>query len=171
MNASLKDRPLNGIDVAQVRQDQEAARRDLAAVDRNPRLMAHWVGGTRARIEMGDVIAYLGGSDDFSAMRALLASLAACDVSVIATHAALLGIGLERLSVEAEGHFNAAAYLGVEDAPGPGYQGIRLSVRLRAPGATPEQIERLRRVLEHGSPVGDTLTRVVRTELSLEVEG
>jgi uncharacterized OsmC-like protein len=170
MTTILKDRPLNGIDVAQVRQEQEAARRDLAAVDRNPRLMAHWVGGTRARIEMGDIIAYLGGSDDFSAMRALLASLAACDVSVIATHAALLGIGLERLSVEAEGQFNAAAYLGVEGAPGPGYQGIRLTVRLRAPGATPEQVELLRRVLEHGSPVGDSLRRMVPTDVKLEVE-
>jgi uncharacterized OsmC-like protein len=171
MNPIAADRPLNGIDVAQVRREQEAARRDQAAVDRNPRLMAHWVGGTRARIEMGDVIAYLGGNDDFSAMRALLASLAACDVSVVATRAALLGIALERLSVEAEGSFNAAAYLDVEDAPGPGYRGIRRVVRLRAPGATPEQIELLRRGLEYGSPVGDSLRRVVPTELSLEVEG
>ncbi len=170
MSDAVKELPLNGIDVADIRRAQEQARHDPAAVDRHPQLTAHWVGGTRARIEMGDLILYLGGAGDFSAMRALLAALAACDVNVIATHAALLGIALEQLSVQAEGHFNSAAYLGVDDAPGSGYQAIRLAVRLRAPNATPEQIELLRRRLEHAAPVGDSLARAVPIELKLEVE-
>jgi len=120
---------------------------------------------------MGDLITYMGGNGEPDAMQALLAALAACDVDVIATHAALLGIALEQLSVQAEGQFNVAAYLGVEDAPGPGYQGIRLAVRLCVPNASPEQIDLLRRRLEHGSPVGDSLRRAVPVGLKLEVEG
>jgi len=166
----VQDLPLNGIDVAELRQAQDKARHDPATVDDYPQLTAHWVGGSRARIEMGDLIMYLGDGE-FNAMQALLAALAACDVDVMATHAALLGIALEQLSVQAEGQFNVAAYLGVEDAPGPGYQGIRLAVRLCVPNATPEQIDLLRRRLEHGSPVGDSLRRVVPVGLKLEVEG
>jgi uncharacterized OsmC-like protein len=171
MNTPVTDLTLNGLDIADLRQAQDKARRDPTALDRNPRLVAQWVGGSRARIEMGNLITYLGGEGELNPMRALLAALAACDVDVIVTHATLLGIPLEHLSVEAEGHFNAAAYLGVEDAPGSGYQGIRLMARLRAPDATPEQIDLLRSHLEDGSPVGDSLRRAVPVEVKVELEG
>jgi uncharacterized OsmC-like protein len=36
-------------------------------------------------------------------MRVLLASLAACDVDVVTTHATLLGLEIETLSVEVDG--------------------------------------------------------------------
>jgi uncharacterized OsmC-like protein len=171
MGAAVTNLELNGIDFAGLRQAQNMARRDPASVDRKPRLTAHWVGSSRSRIEMGKLITYLGGEGELNPMRALLAALAACDVDVIVTHATLLGIPLEHLSVEAEGHFNAAAYLGVEDAPGSGYQGIRLMARLRAPDATPEQIDLLRSHLEDGSPVGDSLRRAVPVEVKVELEG
>lgn len=171
MSTSVKDLQLNGIDVAAMRQEQEHARRNPAVFDRRPRLTAHWVGGTRARVEKGDLITYMGGDGELNPMQSVLAALAACDVQVIALHAALLGIPLERVSVQAEGCFNVAAYLGVEDAPGPGYQTVRLTVQVRAPDANPEQISRLRSQLEHGSPVGDSLARAVSVEVKLEVEG
>jgi uncharacterized OsmC-like protein len=171
MTTIVNDLHLNGIDVAVMRQEQDQARREPAAFDYHPRLTAHWVGGTRARVEMGDLITHMGGKGEPDAMQALLAALAACDVEVIALHAALLGIPVEHVSVEAEGYFNIAAYLGVEDAPGSGYQTVRLTARLRAPDANPEQISRLRSQLEHSSPVGDSLARAVSLEVKLEVEG
>ena len=171
MATSLNDRQLNGIDVAAKRQEQEQARRDPAAFNQNARLTAHWVGGTRARVEMNDLITYMGGNGEPDAMQGLLAALAACEIEVIALHAALLGIPLEQVSVEAEGSFNIAAYLGVEDAPGSGYQTVRLIARLCAPEATPEQISQLHRQIEHSSPVGDSLVRAVSVDVALEVEG
>jgi uncharacterized OsmC-like protein len=136
----------------------------------NPRLTARWMGGSSARIEMGDATMNLGGHGELDAMAALLAAMAACDIDVIATHATLLGIKLEQLSVRAEGEFNLAAYLGVEEAPGSGYQKIHLVARLRAPDATPEQIDALRRQLELSSPVGDSIRRAVSMEVKLDVE-
>jgi uncharacterized OsmC-like protein len=171
MATIVKDLRLNGIDVAAKRQEQEQARREPAAFDQHARLTAYWVGGTRARVEMDDLITYIGGNGEPDAMPALLAALAACEIEVIALHAALLGIPLEQASVEAEGYFNIAAYLGVEDAPGSGYQTVRLTARLRAPDADPEQISRLRRQVEHGSPVGDSLARAVSVDVELELVG
>ena len=171
MTTLVKDLQLNGIDVAAKRQEQDQARREPARFDQKARLTAHWVGGTRARVEMGDLNLYLGGHGEPDAMQALLAALAACEIEVIALHAALLGIALEQVSVEAEGGFNLAAYLGVEGAPGSGYQTVRLKVRLRAPDANPEQISQLHRQVEHSSPVGDSLVRAVSVDVELEVEG
>ena len=171
MTTIVNDRQLNGIDVAARRQEQEQARRNPAMFDQHARLTAHWVGGTRARVEMDGLITYMGGNGEPDAMQGLLAALAACETEVIALHAALLGIPLEQVSVEAEGSFNIAAYLGVEDAPGSGYQTIRLVARLRAPDANPEQISRLCHQVEHSSPVGDSLVRAVSVDVALEVDG
>lgn len=158
---------LNGLDEAALRDEQVEARQDPAAAERRPQLTAHWVGGTRARVEAGPLCVYFGGEGDFGAMRALLAALAACYVDIIATHATLMNVPLEALSVQAEGAFNAAAYLGVAEAPPPGYRGVRLVVTVHAPGITAEQLARLRHQLEHGSPVGDSLARAVPLTLAL----
>lgn len=103
-------------------------------------------------------------------MQMLLASFAACDVDLIAMHAAFIGLKIESLSIEAAGHFNVASYLGLKDGPAPGYDSISYVVRLRAPGATPEQMEYLREKCEQASPVGDSLTRPIPLKLSLEIE-
>ncbi len=170
MATSVNDRQVNGIDVAAKRQEQEQARRDPAAFNQNARLTAHWVGGTRARVEMDGLITYMGGNGEPDAMQSLLAAVAACEIEVIALHAALLGVPLEQVSVEAEGGFNIAAYLGVEDAPGSGYRTIRLTARLQAPDANPERISRLCHQVEHSSPVGDSLVRAVSVDVALEVD-
>lgn len=111
----------------------------------------------RSRVEFGDKVAHLGGDDDFNAMQMLLAALAACDVDLVAMHASFLGIPVESLAVEATGHFNVRSYLGLEGAPGSGYDHISYTVRISAPGATPEQIAYLSERCERSSPVGDSL--------------
>jgi uncharacterized OsmC-like protein len=103
-------------------------------------------------------------------MQTLLASLAACDVDVVALHAALIGLRVEELSVEATGHFDVRAYLALDEAQGSGYDGISYRVRLRAPGATPEQIADLRERCERSSPVGDSLHRQIPLRLEVEVD-
>ena len=110
----------------------------------------------------------MGGDDDPSAMKMFLACLAACDVEVIATHASLLGLRIEDLEIEASGHFAIRRLLGL-DGPAPGYDRVSYTVRLRAPGATEEQVARLREMCERGSPVGDSFGRSTPPTLKLEV--
>lgn len=97
--------------------------------------------GTRSRIgSKGETIAYMNGEDDdhLNAMVMVLASLASCDVEVITTKAALLGVEIEDLAIEASGHVNVARLVGVDDAPSPGYEEIEYTVHLTAPSATEE---------------------------------
>lgn len=165
MNAAT---PFNGLDVAELQVFRDMAAQDPTKADRNPVLVAHWVGGSRSRIEFGDKVTHLGGDDDFNAMQVLLASLAACDLDLVAMHASFLGIQIESLSVEATGHFNVQSYLGLEGVPGSGYDRISYTVRISAPDATPEQIAYLRERCERSSPVGDSLARAIPLTLAFE---
>ncbi len=160
---------LNGNNVAELNQFIEAVRRDPARADRDPKLVAHWVSGSRSRVECDGKVMYVGGDDELNAMRVLLAALAACDVDMVATHASLMGLQIETLSVEVGGHFNVCAYLGLPDAPGSGYDGVAYTIHARIPSATPEQLIELRRRVEYGSPVGDSLARAIPLKMNFEV--
>jgi uncharacterized OsmC-like protein len=156
-------RQINGVDVEELSDYIESVAADSTKADRNPVVVARWVGGTRAEVTsaLGGPPVYMGGDDDPSAMGMLLRSLAACDVEVIANRAALLGIDLDELTVEARGYFNIKRYLGLEADHGPGYQQVSYAVRVKAKNATPEQLAALGKACVVGSPVGDTLERPV----------
>jgi uncharacterized OsmC-like protein len=153
---------LNGVDVEELRQYIDAVRADAHRADRDPEVIARWVGGMRAEVvsKLGGPSAYIGGDDDPSAMGMLLRALAACDVEVIVTRATLLGLEIGELRVEATGFFNVARYLGVAGADGAGYQRAAYTVHLTSPNATPQQIDELREALA-ASPAGDTFERHV----------
>lgn len=166
MSDRAEDRQVvNGYDVGQLRARRDRFAGDASLTDRNPELVARWVGANRARVEFNGVVTHIGGDGELNAMQSVLAALAACDVEVITFHAALLGIQIEDLSIKASGHFNARALWGFEDAPGAGYDHISCTVQLRAPGATAEQLAQLRERCERSSPVGDTLRRPVHLML------
>ncbi len=160
---------VNGVDVTELLQFKDNVRLDTTKADRNPRVTAHWVGGSRSRVESKGRVVHLGGDDEFNAMQMLLATLAACDVDLISMHAAFLGLRVESLSVEATGHFNLQSYLGLDGAPGSGYDEVSYTVHLSVPGATPEQIDYLRARCERSSPVGDTLKRMIPLKVKFDV--
>lgn len=96
---------LNGIDVEGLKGYVESLRNDPSKADRDPVVVAHWEGDSRSRIEMDERKSlYVGGDDQFSAMAGLLGMLAACDVEVVSIHAALIGLEITDLRVEARGH-------------------------------------------------------------------
>jgi len=152
---------INGVNVDELLEFKNTCKIDPSKADRDPVLVAHWVGGSRSRVEFKDKVVHLGGDDELNPMQMFLATLAACDVDLIAMHASFLGLKIESLSVEATGHFNVRSYLGLEGAPGPGYDGISYTVRLTAPDITPEQIAKLRERCERSSPVGDSMARAI----------
>ncbi|HEY5669093.1 MAG TPA: OsmC family protein [Anaerolineales bacterium] len=156
---------INGINVAELLEFKNICKQDPSKADRDPVLVAHWVGGSRSRVEFKDKVIHLGGDDEFNPMQMFLATLAACDVDLVAMHASFLGIKIESLSVEVTGHFNVRSYLGLEGAPGPGYDSISYTVRLSAPNITPEQVAQLRERCERSSPVGDSMARVIPLKL------
>ncbi|HSG18446.1 MAG TPA: OsmC family protein [Anaerolineae bacterium] len=154
-----------GIDVEPLLAFKDMVREDHTKADRNPTVVAEWVGGDQSKIKMDGIETYLGGEGYLNPMKMLLACLAACDVDLIAMHASFLGLKIKNLAVEASGPFNVQSYLGFEDVPGSGYDGIAYTVWINAPDATQEQIDYLIERCERSSPVGDTLSRPVPLKL------
>jgi len=81
------------------------------------------------------------------------ASLAACCLTVIATHAARLRITLTALEVSIEGESDSRGILGLDDAISAGLSAIRTDVRIGAHDATPEQLDALVQWANGHSPV------------------
>jgi len=156
---------INGINVPKMLELKRLCGQDPTKADHNPTLVGHWIGGSRSRVEFKDRVVNIGGPGNLDAMQMLLASLAACDVDLIAVHASLLGLKIKSLSVEVTGHFNLQAYLGLQAATGSGYDGVAYTVRLSVPGATPAQVAHLRERCERSSPVGDSLARAIPVRL------
>jgi uncharacterized OsmC-like protein len=160
---------INQIDVAQVQAyiDKVSAAPEIA--DREPRVVARWVGDSRSTVTFGEARLHLGGDGELNPMQALLGAFAACDVDLVAMHASLLGVEIIDLWIEAGGRFHVARYLGLDSRQGPGYRDIDYTLHLHVKHATGEQIARLKDLCETSSPVGDTLTRPVTTTLNLDI--
>jgi uncharacterized OsmC-like protein len=165
------DQDINAVNVKELTEYVAERKANPEKCNVSRTLRAEWVGGTRARVysDSGKEL-FVGGEDDFGAMSVALASLLACEVDVIATHATLRGIELEELSLEGTGDFNNARYLGVAREPNPGYKQIGYTVRIRAKNATKDQLEDLVKLCETASPVGDTLSRNVMLNLNVVIE-
>lgn len=160
---------LNGYEAERVKAYVERIRHDRSVADRDPIVVAHWEGASRARIETVRRTGFhLGGDDEFSAMQAIVGALAACDIEVVATHATLLGLEINELHVEAKGHFNVASLFGVESPTDAAYESISYKVVLDAPGASQDQIDRLKQACERSSPVGDSLRKAIPLTLEFE---
>lgn len=163
---------VNGMDVESLNSYVDRVRQDRSVADRNFVAVAHWEGEARSRVEVdGRKSLSLGGNDEFSAMHAVLGALAACDIEVIATHATLAGLEIRDLRVEARGDFNVAPLLGVESPTDAAYEAITYKVVMDAPGATEEQLDRLRQACENFSPVGDSLRKAIPVTFEFESTG
>ena len=156
-----------GFDMEAYTNFKERILEDESNADRDKTAVARWVQGEEARVSLGGKEVTIGADDGLNMMEMLLASFAACDAAVVALHASFMGLKVNGLTVEVNGHFNVAAYIGVEDRPGPGYDRMSVKVHLDAPDATPEQIAYLAHMCEVGSPVGDTLMRKLPAELEI----
>ena len=168
--ATSVGRNINGVDVDELRQYIDRCAIDAGLADRNPEVIARWVGGTRAEVasKTGGPPVYMGGPEDPSAMGMLLRTLAACDVEVVVNTASLLGVEIEDLSIEATGYFNVKQYLGLPAESDAAYQRASYTVRLKTRGATPQQLAAIREAVRDRSPVGQTLERSVPVSVDFE---
>ena len=159
---------INGVNVNKKLEFKALVGKDPSKADTTSALIAHWVGGSRSRVELKDKVTHLGGPGEFDSMQMLLATLAACDIDVIALHASFLGLRIESLSVEATGHFNLRSYLGFFFKQKTAYEMISYTVNISLPSATAEQIAFLRKRCERSSPVRDSLASAIPLKMEFK---
>lgn len=82
------------------------------------------------------------------------AALAACDATCIAMRAATRGINLAALEVTVTSESDNRGMLGLEEKVSAGLQGMRIHVKISAPGTAARELEELVRWACAHSPVG-----------------
>jgi hypothetical protein len=139
--------------------------------DRDPVVVARWAGGERAEVVFpsGEAPVLKGGADEPSAMKMVLASLAALMSTSSRTEPRCSGSRSRVSPWRRLAASTFAATFGIDADSGSGYERVAYAVRLKTRGGTPDQLAELRRACEHASPVGDTLQRNVA--LSLQFDG
>ena len=97
----------------------------------------------------------LGGSDTAPNMvEVVLGAYGCCLTTGYVMNAALRGIELEGVDIQLKGNLDLQGFLGLSDEVPPGYRRVEAKVTLKAPKATPEQLQALHDVVLKTSPVG-----------------
>jgi uncharacterized OsmC-like protein len=120
----------------------------------------------RGHVLVSDEPRSLGGSDSAqSPIEILVSSLATCQAVTYQLWAAELGIAVDRIEVDVEGHIDLRGLLGMDDVPA-GYDLMRVRVRLDGP-EPPERYRELADAVDAHCPVLDVLSRPVAVEREL----
>jgi uncharacterized OsmC-like protein len=107
----------------------------------------------------------LGGNAGPNAVEAVLHALASCLSVGFIYNAAAQGINVESLSFDMEGDLDLRAFLGLSKEIRPGYEGIRLTYRVKS-DASREKIEQLCDYVQKTSPVLDIIRNPVPVSIT-----
>ncbi|BDU07563.1 OsmC family protein [Nocardia cyriacigeorgica] len=110
------------------------------------------------------------GGDDAAAnpVEVYLAALLSCQVVTYRFWAQRLGITVDELSLTAEGDLDVRGFFGLDESVRPGFQQVRVRVRVRGP-ETDERYAELQRAVEAHCPVLDLTTGTTPVHSSLEI--
>lgn len=108
----------------------------------------------------------LGGNAGLNAVEAVLHALASCLAVGFIYNAAAQGISVESLSFDLEGDLDLRAFLGLSKDVRPGYEGIRLTYRVKS-DAPREKIDQLCAYVQETSPVLDIIRNPVPVRVTL----
>ena len=109
-----------------------------------------------------------GGATGVSPGWLLRAGLASCTGSVIAMHAARVGVKLDTLEVTVSSESDVRGMIGVDDKISASLRGLRMNVKIAAANASAEQLREIVQWADAHSPVASTIRE--SPELRLEID-
>jgi len=113
----------------------------------------------------GEPPVLLGANEGANPVEFLLHALAGCVTTTLVLHATARGIHIRELSTELEGDIDLHGLLGLDESVPPGYESIRIRMKVDA-DCPDEELEDLVRYAERHSPVCNTICRPVPVTLS-----
>jgi uncharacterized OsmC-like protein len=117
---------------------------------------------TRKWVVMTDDPDVFGGADAApTPAETLVAALAGCVTSGIATNAALFGVPLDSIEIAMEADIDVRGMLGIDRSVPNGFTDIRYTVTIQSPEAE-DKVRRCKETIDRKSPVRNTLANPVR---------
>lgn len=181
--------PRNGVDVPVLFATLDAVNGNKQLAKFQFRATNRWLAGTHSRTTIrgffgagqehtrekafaydGDHPAVLVGGDNApTPVEFLLHALAACLTAGIGNIAAARGIDLEEVESTVEGNVDLLGLLGLDSSVRNGYQGIRVSFRIKG-DASAEELEKVVMRSKDRSAVYDVLSNGVPVDIKVEAQ-
>jgi uncharacterized OsmC-like protein len=178
----------NGVDVHKLHETVAAVKQNAELASFQFRIQNRWIdcGENRSHVlpfsAGGKVFAHrvgftltadepemlLGADTGANPVEHLLHALASCVTTSTVYHAAARGIKIERIESTLEGDLDLRGFLDLDPTVRKGYQNIRISLQIKAPNATEEQLRELSALGQRYSPVYDTLSKGVKVAITTD---
>jgi uncharacterized OsmC-like protein len=180
----------NGIDVGALLDTIEAIKAEPELARFTFRASTRWHEGTHSRAQVGSFL-HAGAEDDTrqapfqldgdeppvllgrnlgpNAVELVLAALGFCYAVGYVANAAARGITIEEMSYDIEGDIDLRNFLGISTEVRPGFSEIRARARVKASGATEEELTELCAYVQATSPVKDVLANPIPVVTTIEV--
>jgi uncharacterized OsmC-like protein len=148
----------------------EARSTDSAAVAKLERRLIVTVTDPKGRTITTDMVPSVGGTDTAPSPGWLFrASLAACDTTLIAMRAAMLGVELTECQVTIDSESDDQGILGIDPSVPAGPLSIRTRIRAKAKGLGAAELRDLIEWAVAHCPVCDAAKRAVPTSIEIDV--
>jgi uncharacterized OsmC-like protein len=183
---TVKNAPINGLDLAALGELVEAIENDVAKAKAGFQVTTRWAGQTRSesvvdgfdiggqrvarshKIVADEPCELLGTDGAPNPQELLMAAFNACIMVGYVAGASLQGIRLDLVEIRTRGTLDLRGFLGLSDQVAPGYEAIDYEVRIKGDGS-PEQFEEIHRTVMATSPNYFNLSRPIRMNGSLNV--
>jgi len=172
---------LNGLNLDQMLQTQDAIKADPSLAHFEFRARNHWINGGHNRttvkdfygagreddsrsepfvFDNGEPPVLLGNNEGMNPVEFLLHALAGCVTTTTVLHAAARGIQIQELSTELDGTIDLQGLLGLDDSVPVGYEQIRIKLHIKA-DCSEQELDDLISFVQGHSPVCSTVCRPV----------
>ena len=183
---TVKNAPVNGLDLGALGEMVEAIEKDAARAKVDFNVTTRWTGQTRSesvvdgftlageritrshKIVADEPCELLGADTAPNPQELLMAAFNACIMVGYVAGASLKGIDLESVEIRTRGQLDLRGFLGLRDDVAPGYESVDYEVRIKGSGA-PEDFEEIHRTVMATSPNYFNLSRPIKLNGSLRV--
>jgi uncharacterized OsmC-like protein len=178
---------VNDINIPKIKELDQLFRQNPALARATVKVKSAWHRGTKTIVEVGTIEAsgrslfprtrkfvvmtddpdVLGGVDSApTPAETLVAALAGCVTSGIATNAGLFDVPLDRIDIDMEADIDFRGLLGHDKSVRNGFSDIRYTVSIQSP-ASEEKVRKCKETIDRKSPVRDTIANPVNVTSKL----
>ena len=183
---TVKNAPVNGLDLAALGEVVEAIEKDASQAKVAFNVTTRWTGQTRSETVVdgftmaGERIArshkivadepcqLLGSDSAPNPQELLMAAFNACIMVGYVAGSSLKGINLESVEIRTRGELDLRGFLGLSDDVAPGYEAIDYEVRIKGDGS-PQDFEEIHQTVMKTSPNYFNVSRPIKMNGTLTV--